>query len=163
MRVLPSDTVLVQLQVTTRLETETLSMPVACWNPPAWVEALEPGDEIVVVGRVRRRFFRAGGATASRVELEADVIARAGDRRRVASRRAPGERRARGRSTGEARRRGSGARRRRAPEFARAVAVQWRRNAGRLGVGALGATRSQNRTLGQYRVRTPKPSKERAA
>ncbi len=82
-RVLPSEAVLVQLQVTTRLETETLSTPVAVWNPPAWVEELEPGTEIVVVGRVRRRFFRAGGATASRVELEADVIARASDRRRV--------------------------------------------------------------------------------
>jgi single-strand DNA-binding protein len=82
-RVLPSDTRLVQLQVTTRLTDETLSMPVSCWNPAAWVEALEPGDEIVVIGRVRRRFFRAGGATASRVELEAEVVARAGDRRRV--------------------------------------------------------------------------------
>ena len=82
-RVLPSDTTLAQLQVTTRLADETLSMPVACWNPAAWIEALEPGDEIVVVGRVRRRFFRAGGATASRVELEAAVVARAGDRRRV--------------------------------------------------------------------------------
>ena len=83
MRVLPSEAVLVQLQVTTRLESETLSTPIAVWNPPAWVEALEPGTEIVVVGRVRRRFFRAGGATASRVELEADVVARASDRRRV--------------------------------------------------------------------------------
>jgi single-strand DNA-binding protein len=82
-RILPSETVLVQLQVTTRLETETLSIPVSCWNPAGWVETLEPGDEIVVVGRVRRRFFRAGGATASRVELESDVVARAGDRRRV--------------------------------------------------------------------------------
>jgi single-strand DNA-binding protein len=82
-RVLPSDTRLVQLQVTTRLSDETLSMPVSCWNPATWVEALEPGDEIVVIGRVRRRFFRSGGATASRVELEADVVARAGDRRRV--------------------------------------------------------------------------------
>ena len=82
-RVLPSDATLVQLQVTTRLVDETLSMPVSCFNPAAWVEELEPGDEIVVVGRVRRRFFRAGGATASRVELEAGFVARAGDRRRV--------------------------------------------------------------------------------
>ena len=82
-RILPSETVLVQLQVTTRLETETLSIPVSCWNPAGWVETLEPGEEIVVVGRVRRRFFRAGGATASRVELESDVISRATDRRRV--------------------------------------------------------------------------------
>jgi single-strand DNA-binding protein len=82
-RVLPSDTVLVQLQVTTRLESETLSMPVSCWNPEGWVAELQPGDEIVVLGRVRRRFFRAGGATASRVELEADVVARSSDKRRV--------------------------------------------------------------------------------
>ena len=82
-RVLPSEAVLVQLQVTTRLESATLSTPIAVWNPPGWVEELEPGAEIVVVGRVRRRFFRAAGATASRVELEADVVARAGDRRRV--------------------------------------------------------------------------------
>ena len=82
-RTLPSDAVLVQLQVTTRLESETLSTPIAVWNPPGWVETLEPGTEIVVVGRVRRRFFRAAGATASRVELEADVVARASDRRRV--------------------------------------------------------------------------------
>jgi len=82
-RVLPSEAVLVQLQVTTRLESETLSTPIAVWNPPDWVEELEPGAEIVVVGRVRRRFFRAAGATASRVELEADVVAPAGDRRRV--------------------------------------------------------------------------------
>jgi single-strand DNA-binding protein len=82
-RVLPSDTKLVALQVTTRLVDETLSMPVACFDPAGWVEELEPGDEIVVVGRVRRRFFRAGGATASRVELEAGFVARASDRRRV--------------------------------------------------------------------------------
>ena len=82
-RVLPSEAVLAQLQVSTRLESETLSMPVAVWSPAAWVESLEPGDEIVVLGRVRRRFFRAGGAAASRVEVEADVVARARDRRRV--------------------------------------------------------------------------------
>ena len=82
-RVLPSDTVLAQIQLTTRLESETLSLPVAVWNPAQWVEALEPGAEVVVVGRVRRRFFRAAGAAASRVEVEADVVARAGDRRRV--------------------------------------------------------------------------------
>ena len=61
-------------------------MPVVVLEPGRLGRALEPGDEIVVVGRVRRRFFRAGGATASRVELEADVVARAGDRRRVRAR-----------------------------------------------------------------------------
>jgi single-strand DNA-binding protein len=82
-RVLPSGAVLAQLQISTRLESETLTMPVAVWRPAAWVESLEPGDEVVVIGRVRRRFFRAGGAAASRVEVEAGVVARARDRRRV--------------------------------------------------------------------------------
>jgi single-strand DNA-binding protein len=82
-RVLPSSAVLAQLQVSTRLANETLSLPVAVWSPAGWVESLEPGDDLVVVGRVRRRFFRAAGAAASRVEVEAELVARARDRRRV--------------------------------------------------------------------------------
>ncbi len=46
------------------------------------LEALEVGDEMVVLGAVRRRFFRAGGATAVGVEIEAEVVCRARDRRR---------------------------------------------------------------------------------
>ena len=38
------------------------------------------GDEGVAVGLVRRRFFRAGGATISRTEVVADVVARADTR-----------------------------------------------------------------------------------
>jgi single-strand DNA-binding protein len=82
-RVLPSGQVLAQVQVTTRGAEKAVSVPVAVWSPPAWVESLEAGDEIVVVGSVRRRFFRAGGATASRVEVEAEAVARARDRRRL--------------------------------------------------------------------------------
>src|SRR5262249_12224567 len=82
-RVLPSAAVLVQLQVSTRLANETLSLPVAGWSPAGWVESLEPGADVVVVGRVRRRFFQAAGAAASRVEVEAELVARARDRRRV--------------------------------------------------------------------------------
>jgi len=38
------------------------SVPVTVWDPPAWIETLDRGDEVVVVGRVRRRFFgRPGG------------------------------------------------------------------------------------------------------
>ena len=73
-----------------------LSVPVAVLDPPAWVEELDAGDEIVVVGPVRRRFFRAAGATASRVEIEADVVAPARDRRRLRHRAPPGRRAARG-------------------------------------------------------------------
>jgi single-strand DNA-binding protein len=82
-RVLPSTQVLAQLQVTTRLDGRAMSVPVAVLDPPAWVEDLDAGDEVVVVGHVRRRFFRATGTTASRVEIEAEIVARARDRRRM--------------------------------------------------------------------------------
>ncbi len=86
LRTLASGTVLAQLQVTTRVDGEpTRSVPVALADPPAWVEDLDAGDEIVVLGAVHRRYFRAqgvpGGATASRVEVVAERIGRARDRR----------------------------------------------------------------------------------
>lgn len=59
------------------------SVPVTVWDAPGWVETLDEGDEIVVVGRLRRRFFRRAGGIGSRVGVEADVIARAHDRRRL--------------------------------------------------------------------------------
>lgn len=84
-RELPSGRVLAVLQVTARpAEGSAVSVPVTVWEPAAWVERLEAGDEVVAVGRVRRRFYRGAGGAASRVEVEADVVARGGDRRRVA-------------------------------------------------------------------------------
>jgi hypothetical protein len=84
-RVLESGQALAQLQVTTRGNDRALSVPVAVWDPPGWVESLDTGDEVVVLGRVRRRFFRTSSGTASRVELEAELVARPRDRRRVAA------------------------------------------------------------------------------
>jgi single-strand DNA-binding protein len=82
LRVLPSDQRLAQLQLTTRVDGRAMSVPVSVLDPPAWVEGLDAGDELVVLGAVRRRFFRAGGVTASRVEVEAEVVCRGRDRRR---------------------------------------------------------------------------------
>jgi single-strand DNA-binding protein len=59
------------------------SVPVTVWDPPAWIESLEAGDAVIVVGRVRRRFYQRPGGVGSRVDLEADVIGRARDRRRI--------------------------------------------------------------------------------
>ena len=59
------------------------SVPVTMWNPPAWLETLEAEEVLVVVGRFRRRFFQRPGGVGSRVEVEADVVGRARDRRRV--------------------------------------------------------------------------------
>jgi hypothetical protein len=59
------------------------SVPVTVWDPPAWVETLEAGDEIVVVGRMRRRFYQRPGGVGSRVDVEAELVGRARDRRRI--------------------------------------------------------------------------------
>jgi len=59
------------------------SVPVTVWDPPAWIEALDAGEAVVVVGQVRRRFYARPGGVGSRVDLEAVAIARSRDRRRV--------------------------------------------------------------------------------
>jgi hypothetical protein len=58
------------------------SVPVAVWDPPAWAEQIDEGDELLVAGCIRRRFYRAAsGGLATRVELEASVLGRVSDRR----------------------------------------------------------------------------------
>lgn len=54
--------------------------PVAWFDPPARPR-LSEGDDIVVVGAVRRRWFRAGGASQSRTEVVAERVVRAGSAR----------------------------------------------------------------------------------
>jgi hypothetical protein len=82
LRILPSERELAVLQITTRSSGEAISVPVAVWDPPGWFADLETGEELIATGVIRRRFFRAGASTASRVELEASYCARAGDRRK---------------------------------------------------------------------------------
>jgi single-strand DNA-binding protein len=78
-RGLPAGGIVVQFDVVTRVEAGgravNVSVPIA-WNDPA-ESARAPitsGTEIVVVGTVRRRFFRVGGATQSRTEVVADTV-----------------------------------------------------------------------------------------
>jgi hypothetical protein len=60
------------------------SVPVTVWEPAAWVEELVEGADVIVVGAVRRRFFRtAVGGAAARVDVEAVFIGRAGQRRQL--------------------------------------------------------------------------------
>jgi single-strand DNA-binding protein len=74
LRELPSGAAIAQFDVTTRDDTGTQSVPVAWFDPPPSVAELEAGVELVVVGSVRRRFFRAGGATQSRTEVVAEKV-----------------------------------------------------------------------------------------
>jgi single-stranded DNA-binding protein len=58
--------------------TTATSVPVTVWEPPAWVETLDAGDAVVVVGSVRRRFFATRtGARGAKAEVEAATIAKA--------------------------------------------------------------------------------------
>lgn len=86
-RQLPSGDALVSLEVTIRAPGRTSeSVPVAWFEAPAASLEWVAGEEVVVVGRVRRRFFRSGGATQSRTEVVADAVIPA--RRSAAARRA---------------------------------------------------------------------------
>lgn len=82
-RELPSGSVVIQFDVTTRDGAGTQSVPVSWVDPPPTGVPAGAGDEIVVVGSVRRRFFRAGGVTQSRTEVVAERVVPAGCRRRV--------------------------------------------------------------------------------
>lgn len=72
LRLLPSGDSVLSLELTVRIEgTPTESVPVTWFEPPPEAVGWEVGDELLVTGRTRRRFFRAGGATQSRTEVVA--------------------------------------------------------------------------------------------
>lgn len=86
-RVLASGDDLMSLDLTVRSDDGPAeSVPVVWPNPAAAAVKFVEGDDVVVVGRIRRRFFRAGGSTATRTEVHADKIlsARSGVRIRTA-------------------------------------------------------------------------------
>jgi len=83
---LPSGSRLVTLEVTVRRDDGPAEpIPVSWFDAPAWVSMLDGGIEVAVLGRVRRRFFRTGGATQSRTEVVASRVVRASARAKVAA------------------------------------------------------------------------------
>ncbi len=86
-RELPSGDRLVSYEVTvTRPGARAEGVPVVWLEAPAAATDYGVDEVVLVVGRVRRRFFRAGGATQSRTEVVADMVipARMGKRARAA-------------------------------------------------------------------------------
>ena len=68
----------------TRDDGPAETVPVVWNDPPAnAVVDHEPGSELVVLGRVRRRFFTAGGGTQSRTEVVAEELVGARQTRKV--------------------------------------------------------------------------------
>lgn len=84
-RVLPSGATLVSFEVTvpgtggSRADTAPVVWP----DAPAAAVELDVDEEVVVAGRIRRRFFRAGGALQSRTEVVADAVVSARRRKRA--------------------------------------------------------------------------------
>ena len=74
-RVLPSGDRLGSFEVTVRRPGERAeTVPVVWLDPPEAVLGLLAGDEVVVVGRVRRRFYRGPRGTGSRTEVVAERL-----------------------------------------------------------------------------------------
>lgn len=71
-RTLPSGDHLLVLDLSVRpLDGAAESVPVAWPDGASSATGWPVGSEVLVVGRVRRRFFRAGGVTQSRTEVVA--------------------------------------------------------------------------------------------
>ncbi len=74
-RELPSGDRLVAYEVTVaRPGARAEGVPVVWLGAPASAADHDVDETVVVVGRVRRRFYRAGDATQSRTEVVADVV-----------------------------------------------------------------------------------------
>jgi single-strand DNA-binding protein len=50
------------------------TVPVALFDAPEQASQWSPGQGLLAVGHVRRRFFRTGGSTQSRTELVAEQV-----------------------------------------------------------------------------------------
>ncbi len=86
-RLLADGRTLWELDLTVRQEGRSATTVPVSWSPPAAAEPgrWSPGEEVVVVGSVRRRFYRAGGATVSRTDVLADGVIPSRQRKRAAA------------------------------------------------------------------------------
>ncbi len=77
LRLLPSGSTLVSLEVTiATVDGPAETAPVVYFDAPAWVSSLPDKTAVLIIGRVRRRFFRFGGQTQSRTEVVARRVIR---------------------------------------------------------------------------------------
>ena len=85
-RELPSGDRLVTYEVTVDREGERAeTVPVVWFGAPASAVDHDVDERLVVVGRVRRRFFRTGSGTQSRTEVVAEAVVNARHGKRAAA------------------------------------------------------------------------------
>ncbi len=77
---LPNGGVVHNFEVKTGVGGQRLVVPIA-WHDPVRPPKVREGDGLVIVGSVRRRWFRSGGGSQSRTEVVAEVVAKAGSAR----------------------------------------------------------------------------------
>ncbi|MBA3655599.1 MAG: single-stranded DNA-binding protein [Actinobacteria bacterium] len=82
-RILQSGDRLVNLEVTVAGPAGNETVPVVWPDPPASALALDVDQNVTVIGRVRRRFFRTVNGTGSRTEVVADTVVPAHKGKRV--------------------------------------------------------------------------------
>lgn len=82
-RTLPSGSLLHRYDVTVRVAGQQTDTAPVVWFDPARAPTVRAGDEVLVVGRIRRRFYRSGSATISATEVVADLVSRPTARRAV--------------------------------------------------------------------------------
>jgi single-stranded DNA-binding protein len=69
------ESMLATYEVTTRAPDEpAVTAPVVWFDPPDSAWAFDAGDDVTVVGEIRRRFFRSNGRTDSRTEVVAHTV-----------------------------------------------------------------------------------------
>ncbi len=89
-RTLPSGDQLCQFEVTVPASVGSSAKSGASTSPVVWFgERNGPtgiaGDDVLVIGQVRRRFYRAGGSTQSRTEVVASKLVLSPQRRSLGS------------------------------------------------------------------------------
>lgn len=82
-RALPSGSHLLNWEVTTCVGDDKHTVPVVWFDPPRSAQLVGAGEEVVVLGTVRRRFYVTPGGTASSTEVLAEKAARATRTREV--------------------------------------------------------------------------------
>lgn len=85
-RELPSGARIVAYEVTVeRTGQRSETVPVVWLEAPVHADDHTTDQAVMVVGRVRRRFFRTSGGTQSRTEIVAEVVAGLDDRAQTAA------------------------------------------------------------------------------
>lgn len=73
-RTLPSGLTISDWTVSTQVDGAKLKVPVQWTEPNKAVQRFAKGDEVIITGSVRQRFYQAGGILMSRTEVVGEHV-----------------------------------------------------------------------------------------